>query len=433
MVGAQVHKTLTLVVLFISLPSAFANSLTWQECVQEATQDNPDIAAAVAGVKNAKALLLGAYSGFLPQVSLNASETESGANGGAPSSNAALTSIQATGGSSKQYSESLQFTQNLFNGFADLGKVKQAQANVDVAVALLEATRATVSSNLKTAFAELLYEEKGIDLTAAILTRQKNNLRMVTLRYEGGNEHKGNQLYQVASVSQAQYQYEHAVRQVRNGSKQLAVLLGRPQVSDLRVSGELLAHIPVEASDFSNLIQKNPTHVQNYQTWVAAQEQVRINNGNWFPNFNLSGSLGRTGPEWPPPSDRWTVGLVFTYPLFPGTTNISLSESAYALKHQAEYLMVSGDNKLIAGLETAYAGLLDAIGQVKVAQDFYIGAQARSVIADGKYNTGLMTFEDWSVIDTDYTTRQQNLLTNQRNAMQAEAIWENALGTGDIK
>ena len=43
-----------------------------------------------------------------------------------------------------------------------------------------------------------------------------------------------------------------------------------------------------------------------------------------------------------------------------------------------------------------------------------------------------MTFEDWSVLDADYATRQQNLLQSQLNAMQAEASWESAEGTGEI-
>ena len=427
--------TSTVAVLLLSGARARANTLTLEECMAEAAKQNPDIAVAVAGVKSNEALLLGSYSNFLPQLSASANYTETSTNGGVPTTNAStgVTTIQAISTSQTQYAESLSANQSLFNGFTDMGKVSQAKHNLEAAKAALAIAKATVSSNIKTAFAELLFEQKSVDLTEQILKRQSANLRMVTLRYEGGNEHRGNQLYQVASVTQAQYQLDHAKRQVRNGARQLASLLGQPQTGELRVTGELIAVAPAVLPDFQTLATTNPNHVQAIENERAADANVTINNGSWYPNLNAIGSVGKTGDTWPPGLNRWSVGLVFTFPFFAGTSTISAVENAYALKHQAEYQTASTDYKLIATLEQAYAGLLDSIGQVKVADDFYKGAKARSVIADGKYNTGLMAFEDWTVIDADYTTRQQNLLLNQRNAMQAEATWENAEGVGAIK
>jgi outer membrane protein TolC len=411
-------------------PQVHGVTLTWEECVKEAAANNPDIAAAEAGVKNADALVLGSYTGFLPQLSASVGVTRNGSNGGVPGTTTFTTGVS---GSQTTYSESLQLNQNLFNGFSDVGKVKQAQANREVAKAQLAAAKATLSAGLKTAFAELLFEEKAVDLNQTILERQKKNLRMVTLRYEGGQENKGSQLYQAASVAQTQYQYEHAGRQVRNGSRQLAALLGRPDNGELRVEGEFTTQAPAGPPDFQKIVQSHPGHIQAYQQERSADANVEINNGNWYPDLNLTGAVGKTGPSYPPDTDRWSVGLTLVFPFFPGTSTIAGVDSAHALKHQAEFQLTSADLKLEAGLEQAYEALLDAIGQVTVADDFYVAAKSRSTIADGKYNTGLMTFEDWSVIDADYTTRQQTLLLNQRNAKQAEANWESAEGIGDIR
>ena len=62
-----------------------------------------------------------------------------------------------------------------------------------------------------------------------------------------------------------------------------------------------------------------------------------------------------------------------------------------------------------------------------------MAATARSTIATEKYNTGLMTFEDWSVIEEDLITREQNLLSRKSTAMQLEATWEQAVGVGAIR
>ena len=51
---------------------AAAETVTWMRCVKEAALNNPGIAAAVKEVERAIAVRKGAYSTFLPQVSLSA-------------------------------------------------------------------------------------------------------------------------------------------------------------------------------------------------------------------------------------------------------------------------------------------------------------------------------------------------------------------------
>jgi outer membrane protein TolC len=142
--------------------------------------------------------------------------------------------------------------------------------------------------------------------------------------------------------------------------------------------------------------------------------------------------VGKLGNSFPPDNNRWSVGITISFPFFPGTSTIYGTKSADALRDQAELNTASTDNKLIAALQQAYNNLQDAIANLRVAEEFARAAKARSTIATEKYNTGLMSFEDWTVIETDQVNRDQTLLLNSRNAMQAEASWENALGKGAI-
>ncbi len=419
---------LTLIPFFPTAANASA-PLSWDECVKVTAEKNPDIITAKAAMDSAQALYSGAYSGFFPQASATASYTDSSVG---------TVNTSATGGiisgttSQGQYAAGLNVTQNIFNGFQDVGKVKQGKANLEYARAGLALSKATVSAALKTNFAQLLYEQLDVELNKAILKRQQNNLRLITLRFEGGNENKGNQLYQAATVAQAQYQLDHSIRQMRAAAKQLAVSLGSLEGEELRVKGDLTAKdLPVNL-DFRSLARGNPNHLQTYYSQVAADAGVQIADQGWYPNVNLTGFVGRTGDNFPPDTNRWSVGLTLSFPFFPGTSQIFSSQSARALRVKADYALSSMDNNLISGLETAYANLKDAIQQWRVAQEFHDAAHARSIIADEKYNTGLMVFEDWTVIETDRINRDQTLLSSENNAMQAEAAWELALGTGAI-
>jgi outer membrane protein TolC len=417
-------------------PARAEGAMTWRACVGEAAAKNPDIAVAAEGVNSAQAQYRGAFSGFLPQLSASAGYTDSstGVASTAGAGNAVVTTSGFNGGATSigNYTYGLTATQSVFNGFQDLGKVRQGKANLEAARAGLLIAKATVSSNLKAAFAQLLYEQELVRLSQSILDRQQANLRLVTLHFEGGQENKGNLLYQAATVSQARYQREHAVRQKQVAIKQLAALLGRPDTDQLEVEGELSYQAPPDKLDFRALATRHPSHVQVVDQRDSADAGITVANQGWYPNLSLSGFIGRNGPSFPPDSQRWSVGATISFPFFPGTSQIYTSQNAYALYRQADDTATSTDNKLIAGLEQAYAALIDAIEQVQVADEFDRAAKARSVIATEKYNTGLMTFEDWSVIETDRISREQNLLQSKLNAMQAQASWELAEGVGDI-
>lgn len=403
--------------------------LSWQQCVQKTTTRNADLAAAVDAVKITQAEFTGSYSGFLPQLSAAAGYTTSSSSGLVPTPG----SLNQTVTIQNQYTESLSANQSLFNGFTDVGKIRQARHNLFAAQASLAAERATLSAALKTAYAQLLFEQKSVELTASILERQKKNLRMIELRFKGGSENKGSLLFQQGTVAQANYQHEHAIRQLRNAMKQLGAFWGEPNIRDLRVAGELQWHVPSRPPVFEEVAAQNPNHVNFDELRIAADAGIEVADGGWYPNLNLLSSIGKVGPGWPPEQERWSIGLTLTFPFFPGTTQISAAQTARAELAQAEDQEHSTDFKLIAAMENAYEGFLDAIGQVDVAQAFLVGAAARSKIANGRYGAGLMTFEDWTVIDSDLVNREQNLLQNQLNAVQAEATWESALGVGEVK
>jgi outer membrane protein TolC len=411
-----------------SLEARAEAALSLAQCAQKAAENNADLGAAAAAVKIAQGQLTGSYSNFLPQLSAAASYTDSSISGVVPSPGALTQSVAIQ----NQYTESLSLNQSLFNGFADLGKYRQAEANLHAAKAQLAVEKATLAAAVKTAYAQLLFQQKSVELTDAIFKRQKNNLRMISLNFKGGSENKGNMLYQEGIVAQADYQHQHAIRQLRNAMKQLGALWGEPNIPSLRVTGELEWSVPKAQPNYEEIAAKHPNHENFVQQWAAADAGVLMADGGWYPNFNLLGSVGQVGSNWPPDQQRWSIGLSMTFPFFPGTAQISAAEAARATRAQAEQQKRSADFKLIAALESAYEGFLDSAGQVEVARTFKVAAEARSKIANGRYNSGLMTFEDWSVIDADLVTREQNLLQAELNAMQAEAAWESAEGIGAI-
>ena len=64
--------------------------------------------------------------------------------------------------------------------------------------------------------------------------------------------------------------------------------------------------------------------------------------------------------------------------------------------------------------------------------EFLKAAEVRSEIARAQYQNGLLSFEDWDLIENDLIDKQKAMLTSQRDAVVARAAWEKMLGTGVI-
>jgi outer membrane protein len=142
-------------------------TLTFDECLALAAQNNGALRNAQASVASAEQRERAAYSGFFTQVSGDVNYVDRSGSAGA-------TAVDTTG-----YSTSVTVTQNLFAGFQDQARVEQGAADLDLAQAALASAKAQLSRDLKTAFAGLAYAQDNVALTQNILQRFEGNLRLV--------------------------------------------------------------------------------------------------------------------------------------------------------------------------------------------------------------------------------------------------------------
>lgn len=419
--------------LALMAPSFAADTapLTWQACVDGAAKRNPDVAAAQEAVKAAEAQHRAAYSPFLPQLSLTASFTRSNTIAASPGLGAAAVTT-TTNGTRDQVVAGLNATENLFSGFKDANNVRATGAAVDAAVAALSLAKAKLSFDLKSAFAGLLYAEEQLKLAEGILERRRANLRLVTLRYEGGRENKGSFLLSRAQLAQAEQERDQAKRALRVAARQLARAIAVPETEELSAVGELSTGDPDRGADFMALAKKTPDHVQAEAQLRQAEAQSAAANGAFLPSVDLSAFTGRSDDHFFPEQHRWSFGVSISYPFFPGGANLFNKQAALANERKAERTLRSVDDQLLVKLEQAHAAFADAVGQRTVAAEFLKASEARSTIATGKYTTGMMSFEDWDIIESDRINREKSALASRRDAVVAEAAWEQAQGKGAI-
>ena len=407
---------LAVCVLYLGLiPSVFAmERMIWEDCIREAAQHNPDLAAAQEAVRKSQAQSKGAYGPLLPQLSANAGYADA-----------------KSGGRSQQYSAGLSVKQSLFSGFKNEAGVQKGKADLEAAAANLSVVKAQVSSDLKAAFAQLLFAQEQAQLVETIASRRQENVRLVELRFEGGREPKGAYLRSRALYRQADYEVSQADRALKVSQRQLARVLGRRETDRIVVQG-LQTALPGSPPDFEALALQTPVRLEAVAQAQAAAAGVKVARSELFPDVSATGSLGRRGEKWPPGQDEWSAGVVLSYPFWPGGQNFFDVQSANAEERRLRESLRSTEDQTVLNLEQTFAAYQDAVQRVGVEQEFLEAAQARAKIARGQYTLGLLSFQDWDTIENDLISNQKIMLTSLRDALVAEASWERVQGKGAI-
>lgn len=410
------------VCLLSSVVIAQAAPLTLDAIIAEAASTNPDLAAARERVRVAELSKQASVSPFLPDVSVGASYQRSG--GDTNGVNTSATDAYAVNATARE---------NLFAGGVDYATYRRRQAELDAATANLDAVRATISSNAKTAFARLLYAQKQVDLTLSIQTRRDENVRLVELAYEAGRENKGSYLSAQANAREAQFEVAQARRALRVAQRQVLQVMGRSAFENVVATGTLAAIPPAGNLDLDAIAEQVPAVRAALASRQQAQYDVAIARGQFFPSLEASGNTGKAGSTWPPDNDRWSAGLSVTLPIFQGGRDFNELRSAKAAMRQSGDQSRSALEQAQVDLETAYAGLIDATDHVDVQKEFVHAATVRAEIARSQYTAGLVSYQDWDLIESDLITAQKSNLTFLRDSVIAEADWERTQGKGAVQ
>ncbi len=411
--------TLTLLLsgLIFSSGSALAaaEALSWEESLARATRANAELLAAGAELRAAEESARASWSGFLPQVSGELRYDRSSSSDG--------------------YSATISGSQNLFDGFQDAARVRQARARAETAAADHRQALASVSYELKSAFEGETYSRQYKALTADILRRREENLRLVELRYESGRENKGSVLLSRAYRDQARYEDLQAANARRVAQRALAKVIGDDSVKEWETSGEVpVTAPPSSVPDFQALVTTTPAYLRAVAQESSAEAGVTLARGGFFPSLDVRASAGRDGEDFfPDDTRRWSIGVGLTIPLFNGGRDFFGTRSASESARAAASTRQSISRDSILELEESYSRYIEAVEKLRVDTSFREAAQARAEIARRKYNNGLQSFEDWDVIENDLISRQKSYLQSKRDRVVAEAAWEQARGEGAIR
>jgi outer membrane protein TolC len=382
-------------------------ALTWEECVRLASTYNPSLVAASANVDAASSAVSIERSATYPQLSASASSSLSESDGTA-SHNAAV-----------------NLEQLLFSGGSKKAAIRSAMAELDSQTAQFTGSRADVTYDLRSAFINVLHAKENVALLAQIEARRADNLELVELRYESGREHKGSVASSQASLFEAQVQGKQAARSVSVNRQLLARQMGLPALpADAVIEGSLTQGTEPQETDFEALAQNVPAYRESKAALARAEAQLSEARSGYWPELKLVGSVSDDldGDE------DWSAGVKLSIPIWSGgqTRHEVVKAKASLLAADADLTTVL--DKRVRVLAEAKQSFTDAVENVEVQTKYEEAADIRAQISRQQYEGGLLSFENWIVIEDDLIAKKEKLLDARKSALMAEAAWWQAIG-----
>ncbi len=388
--------------------------LTWQDCVKEAKIHHPDLVSASERIKELTADKTITQSTVAPQITAEVSGRRSKAT---------------SGGGADNYSYSVTGRQLLFDGFKTANQIRAASENIRASEYNYAATSANVRLALRIAFVELLRAQELVAITEEIASRRKQNLELVQMRYNAGREHKGSLLTSRAELAKAELEVIEAKRNLSIAQRELLTQLGRTEFQPIKAKGTLsFSQEGWEKPNLEKIINRHPSLKEVAARKEATRFALKSAQAEFFPEAYFSLSVGRSGSDLFPDEEEWMFGISFSLPLFEGGSRRAKISKTQAQLNQVLAEELSTHNTLLSTLEEAWTELQNAIDNVAVQQKFLEAAQERAKIANAQYSTGLISFDNWTIIEDNLANVKKSFLNAQTDVLLAEARWAYAKG-----
>ena len=409
--------------LLVVLPlTAETITLDFATARKNLSQNNRDLVAARKNRETAHYNYRGAYAGFLPQVTAGMNYTQG---------NSATTAQLASQNNKYElYSASLGVSQNIFSGLSDYYKIKIARAGAELSEATFHQTSARALYELKAAWALLALAKKQHELALETQKRRQDNMKMISLRFSSGTENKGSLLLAQSYRAQADRDVNQSLRQKINAETELRRVLYLPDNTEIILSGGPEVKNPPEEAMLPELAKKTPEYRQALAQELNAEATADQSISPFFPTLTASGSLFRQGADFFPQGDRWSVNVGVSYPLFSGGKDyyaLKANKSAFeAAKQNRESVGAQRVSKLQQALQTYRA----AVENARVSESLLGASTVRAQIARVKYMSGLLSFDQWDIIENELINRQKDALQTRYDLEVAQAVWEQTRGEG---
>lgn len=409
---------LTIVLFCPGAKAEDKTTLAWKDCLVAAAQNHPNLISAQEVIKQKEAAKDIAASGLLPQISADAAASRARNGGGI-----------GKAATSNNYNYGVSAQQLLFDGFKKINGTRSAALGTEAAIEQFRFISGQVRYNLRTAFVDLLRAQEMVKTTQEIVDLRKQEVDLITLRYQSGLEHRGALLTTQANFAQAAFELAQAKRDIRLFQRELAVAMGWDDFKPLIADGDLtITGDDPNLPDFDNIVNTQPQFLAAIAKTNGAAYDLKAAYADFAPQITAGAGYNKSDSNWPPSQTGWNTGVSLNLPIFEGGLRLAQVRGAKAAQAQDMADEHSTRNSLVFALEKAWANWRDGVETVAVSAKVLEAANQRREIAQEQYSIGSISYDNYIIIVNDFVNAKKADLSAKANALYTQANWVYAKG-----
>lgn len=396
-----------------------------QGLIEDALQNNYDLAAAVQAVEQARSLVGVARAPLFPQVSY-----EGGAQRGKQF---------VFTGDNRTFNTFLG-TFNVAWEFDIWGRIRRSTEAAQGTLLATEQFRRGVMLSLVSQVAQAYFSLLELDLELAIaqdtVTSFRDTVELFRFRYEGGVGNKLEVDRAIGALEETVASIPDLERQIVAFENQLQVLTGRPPGPIARGAPLIEQKAPpsVPSGLPSQLLERRPDVIQAEDELITSNANVGVAIANFFPQIGLTSLYGGQSVELKDlvktQGNIWNVAGAIAGPIFTGGQNLETYRAQVAVFEQskAEYyqsILVALQD--VSNVLTSQQKLRD----IRAARERQVKALQESVrLSLLRYDQGLANYYEVLEAQQQLFPAQNALAQTQRDQLNVVVQLYLALGGG---
>ncbi len=409
-----------------------AEPLTWNTVRQLAINSNRQLSASNQGVISAQKAFKIAQANEQFNVDLLSSVSVS--KEGTEISDNPLT--WRTSDDSSAGELAVQLTQVVWDGGKRRNQTISQRYAAEIQGNDLYQESAIVRQKLSTEFLSLWYYQALLKLNKAILKRRETQLKLIENKYKVGLENLGALLVTQANVDDSKYQ----ILETQQNSFKSRLTLSQLVVSDLSAYLEIV--LPKDLSKESATVPSftiiealtlgHPAVKRAAIKTQLAETQIAIAKAQYAPDVTFTARAGKalSNPfhDNTAHTDQWTLKIVGVQPLWDSGVRENQIKQAEADRDRQLILLDDFTASISTQLKIALSDCITAINAWENRKLTSSAVKERAKIMQVQYESGLVSFNDWNLVEDKLIEAQKAELTAQRNVYIAHTNWIYARG-----
>jgi len=388
--------------------------LTLKECIALARDNNPKIAQLRTSIQKSYVSVTSAHSSYYPSVDFSTGYRNSEGFAGERQGS---------------YSSSIGLGFAIYEGGYRGAAVEATRANVDVAKEQYRSSANEITLQVKEAFFKILQRQEQISLVEDIVKRRKEDLVLITLKYEAGRESSPAVKEAEANLLQAEYDRKRAEEELALARVELNLLLGRPGRAEISLEyrDEAVNFQPV-AILLQEAKANRPELGSEKASTRALRAQLTQARSGYLPRISLSSSYNIQGDDFMKQTTNWGAGVSLSIPIFDGfSRKAKVSEAVLSVENQSDAVREL-EQQIEGDVEQAYSTWELARSIIEVTETTLAAARDMYQLTKLQYEQGLTSYFFLQQKESRLTQAENSRLGALLNLRLSAARLEKACG-----